>query len=58
MFRFSTKAIVFATALAASLLGILMAAFERNRLWILMPYAMYIGLLVGWCIYRDINEKP
>jgi hypothetical protein len=56
--RFSIKALVFWTAVLASFLGVLLAATEQNRAWMLLPYSMYMGLLIGWCVYREITQEP
>jgi hypothetical protein len=56
MLRFSLKSVVFVTALVAAFFGALLSALGSNPWWALLPYLMYGGLIIGWCVYREISE--
>ena len=59
MLRFSIKTMVFVTTLVATYFGALLSASGKNPLWAILPLLMYYGLIIGWCVYREINEdKP
>jgi hypothetical protein len=47
---------VFATALIATYFGAVLAASGKNPAWAILPFLMYGGLIIAWCVYREINE--
>jgi hypothetical protein len=57
--RFSIKAMAFVTALVATYCGVVVATLRSDPRWAIVPYAIYGCLIIGWCVYREINEdKP
>jgi hypothetical protein len=55
MLRFSIKTMVFLTAFVASFLGVLLSVFGSDPLWAILPFSMCAGVIIAWCVYREIK---
>jgi hypothetical protein len=61
MLRFSIKALIVGTTLAASYLGFALSMFSDDPLWAkFVAYATLAGLVIGCCVYQELygDERP